>query len=428
MDISQQRILEFGEKAKSVSALKTLLAEAGTISESRKISEILEMILAGALTLEASDIHIEPGEKNVELRLRLDGVLQEITPFSPKIFGLLLSRIKLLSELKLNIKDKAQDGRFTIRTDEADVEIRTATLPGPYGEAVTLRILHPKTISLALEDLGIHPYLMEQIRKVLTKPNGMLLTTGPTGSGKTTTLYAFIKKINAPGIEIITIEDPIEYHLQSVTQTQIDPEKGYDFSNGLRAILRQDPNVILVGEIRDFDTAETAMHAALTGHLVFSTLHTNDAVGTIPRLIDMGVKPNIIAPAIKMALAQRLIRKLCKNCTEESAASKEEIDKIEAEIKKLPKNIEAPDIKKVKFFKPVGCDKCGGTGFKGRVGVFEGFLIDDKIEKMILTEPSEAALIEAVLEQGMLTMKQDGILKLLSGITTLSELERVVGE
>jgi len=256
----------------------------------------------------------------------------------------------------------------------------------------------------------------------------MILTTGPTGSGKTTTLYAFVKKINEPGIEVITIEDPIEYHLPSVTQTQVDSEKGYDFSNGLRAILRQDPDVILVGEIRDFETAETAMHAALTGHLVFSTLHTNDALGTIPRLIDMGVKPNIIAPAVNLAMAQRLVRRICPKCQKKKELPPEEKKKLAEEIKDMPPKIERPEIDKVEFFEAVGCEACGGMGYKGRIGVYEGLLIEDEIEKLILSEPSEVALREASVHQGMLTMRQDGILKVLAGITTLDELERVVGE
>lgn len=428
IDISTSRLEEFKKKVKNISGLKTLLSSAGTLQESRKISEILEMILAGALSLEASDVHVEPGEEKVELRLRIDGVLQPLASFSHKIYQLLLSRIKLLSELKLNVKDKAQDGRFTIRTPEVDVEVRSATLPGPYGEAITLRVLHPKTIALGLEDLGIHPYLMELIERELNRPNGMILTTGPTGSGKTTTLYAFVKKIIEPGIEIITIEDPIEYHLAGATQTQVDSEKGYDFSNGLRAILRQDPDVILVGEIRDFDTAETAMHAALTGHLVFSTLHTNDAAGTVPRLIDMGVKPNIIAPAINLAMAQRLVRRLCTFCAKKKTAAAEDIKKIEYDLADLPKRIKKPDLKKITLNTAVGCEECGGTGYRGRIGVFEGFLIDDKIENLILAEPSESALRQAAVAQGMLTMKQDGILKMLSGMTTLEELERVIGE
>lgn len=427
IDISPARLEEFKTEVKSVNNLRTLLSKAGTLTESRKISEILEMILAGALALEASDVHVEPGGEKVELRLRIDGVLQELAAFNPKIYQLLLSRIKLLSELKLNVKDKAQDGRFTIRTSEVDVEVRTSTLPGPYGESISLRVLHPKTIALKLDALGIHPYLLELVGEELSKPNGMILTTGPTGSGKTTTLYAFVKKISEPGIEIITIEDPIEYHISGVTQTQVDSEKGYDFSNGLKSILRQDPDVIMVGEIRDFETAETALHAALTGHLVFSTLHTNDAAGTIPRLIDMGVKPNIIAPAINIAMAQRLVRRLCKACIRTKKASAEERSQIEKELQRLPKKIKKPELKKLVLYEAAGCDSCGGTGFKGRVGVFEAFLIDDKIERLILKEPSQVALHEAAILQGMLTMKQDGILKMLSGVTSWEELERVVG-
>nr|AKQ02545.1 type IV pilus assembly protein PilB, type IV pilus assembly protein PilB [uncultured Parcubacteria bacterium Rifle_16ft_4_minimus_37658] len=425
--VSQKRLDEFQTKVKKISDLKTLLLGIGETEETRKVSEVLEMIIAGALALDASDIHVEPAEVNVVVRYRMDGVLQEAVSFPQKIYKLLLSRVKLISELKLNVKDKAQDGRFTIRTKDTDIEVRTATLPGPNGEAVTLRILHPKTIALKLEDLGMNPQFYAIIQKQLDKPNGMILTTGPTGSGKTTTLYAFVKTVNEPGLEIITIEDPIEYHLPSVTQTQVDPEKGYDFSNGLRAILRQDPDIILVGEIRDFETAEIAMHAALTGHLVFSTLHTNDAPGTVPRLIDMGVKPNIIAPAINIAMAQRLVRKLCKACKKKTEASPEDIKKIKAEMEKFPKGIEKPDLGKAEFFAVVGCDACGGTGYKGRIGVFEGFEIDDAIERLILTEPSESALREAAIKQGMLTMKQDGIIKLLSGVTTLEELERVIG-
>lgn len=428
IDISPARLAEFEAKVKSISSLKYLLVSAGALKESRKISEILEMILAAALSLEASDIHIEPAEASVNLRLRIDGVLQEVSAFSHKIYQMLLSRVKLLSELKLNIKDRAQDGRFTIRTERADVEVRTATLPGPYGEAVTLRVLHPKTIALRLEDLGMHESLLKLVEGELKKPNGMILTTGPTGSGKTTTLYTFVKKVVEPGIEIITIEDPIEYHLAGITQTQVDSEKGYDFSNGLKAILRQDPDVILVGEIRDFETAETAMHAALTGHLVFSTLHTNNAAGTIPRLIDMGVKPNIIAPAVNVAMAQRLVRKLCSRCAKEKKISPEEKKYIEKELKGFPKKINRPDLAKIRIFEAKGCEECGETGYKGRVGVFEAFLVNDEIERLILSDPSEASLRKAVLEQGMLTMREDGILKVLSGITSLEELERVVGE
>jgi type II secretory ATPase GspE/PulE/Tfp pilus assembly ATPase PilB-like protein len=428
VDISPKRLEEFQAKVQGITSLKSLLAQATSLQERRKISEVLEVILAGGLSLEASDVHIEPWEAEIQLRFRIDGVLQTITTFAHPVYQLLLSRIKLISELKLNIKDHPQDGRFTIRTREVDIEVRTSTLPGPYGESISLRLLHPKTIQITLEDLGMQPYLLELLYHELDRPNGMILTTGPTGSGKTTTLYAFVKKTIEPGIEIITIEDPIEYHLKGVTQTQVNTSKGYTFSNGLRSILRQDPDVILVGEIRDFETAEIAMHAALTGHLVFSTLHTNDAAGTIPRLIDLGVKPNIIAPAINVAMAQRLVRLLCKYCAKPIKMKPEEHKKFEQELSKLPNKVEKPDLKKAKLLSPVGCEKCNLTGFKGRVGIFEAFLINDEVERLILHEPSEVVIREAALKQGMLTMYEDGILKVLRGLTSLNELERVINE
>ncbi|HEY4527906.1 MAG TPA: ATPase, T2SS/T4P/T4SS family, partial [Candidatus Paceibacterota bacterium] len=255
IDISPERLEGFRQKIKSISAMRGLLKEVPAGRETRKISEVLELILAGALELETSDVHIEPGETSAKLRYRLDGVLADLAPVGIKVYQLLLSRLKLVSELKLNVKDQAQDGRFTIRTKETDIEVRTSILPGPYGESVVLRILNPKTIALGFEDLGIEPNLLEELAKELKKPNGMILTTGPTGSGKTTTLYAFVKKILSSEIKIVTIEDPIEYHIPGITQTQADPQKGYDFASGLRSILRQDPDIILVGEIRDLQTA-----------------------------------------------------------------------------------------------------------------------------------------------------------------------------
>ncbi len=428
IDISPERLEEFRSKVIGTESLRKLLSGVVGAHESRKISEVLEMILAGALALEASDIHIEPGDRETKLRLRLDGVLQDLISIPLKVYQLLVSRIKLISELKLNIKDKAQDGRFTIRTRETDIEVRTSVLPGPYGESIVLRVLHPKTIEMTLDNLGMQPSLLKIMASELKKPNGMILTTGPTGSGKTTTLYTFVKKVKTPGIKIVTIEDPIEYHLTGVTQTQINPSKGYDFSNGLRSILRQDPDVILVGEIRDFDTAEIAMHAALTGHLVFSTLHTNDAAGTIPRLIDLGVKPNIIAPAINVAMAQRLLRILCKKCAKANKATSEEIKIIAPEIKSLPQKIKKPDLKNISLSRAGGCPACNETGYKGRIGIFEAFQVDDKIERLILKDPSEAAIKEAARAQGMMTLRQDGILKVLAGMTSLEELKRVTGE
>ena len=428
IDISPERLEGFRQKIKSISAMRGLLKEVPAGRETRKISEVLELILAGALELETSDVHIEPGETSAKLRYRLDGVLADLAPVGIKVYQLLLSRLKLVSELKLNVKDQAQDGRFTIRTKETDIEVRTSILPGPYGESVVLRILNPKTIALGFEDLGIEPNLLEELAKELKKPNGMILTTGPTGSGKTTTLYAFVKKILSSEIKIVTIEDPIEYHIPGITQTQADPQKGYDFASGLRSILRQDPDIILVGEIRDLQTAETAMHAALTGHLVFSTLHTNDAAGTVPRLIDLGVKPNIIAPATNVAIAQRLVRKPCPVCVKKEKPSAAELKIIEAELNSLPPKYKKPDLKNIMIPRAGGCERCNETGYKGRVGVFEALFVSDEIERLIMRDPSEVAIREAEQKQGMLSMKQDGILKMLAGVTTLEELTRVVGE
>ena len=398
-----------------------------------RTTEALEIILAGALSTDASDVHIEPEEGGARVRFRLDGILQDVTRLPPKLQNLLLSRIKLLSELKLNIKDRAQDGRFTIKIGNDDkiseIEVRVSTLPGPHGENIVLRILNPHSIEVPFEKLGMHPWIVETIKAELKKPNGMILTTGPTGSGKTTTLYAFLKNVHQPGIKIITIEDPIEYHLPGVEQTQVDAEKGYDFANGLRSILRQDPDVILVGEIRDLETAETAMHASLTGHLVFSTLHTNNAAGTIPRLLDLGVKPAIIAPAINVAMAQRLVRKLCASCRIKIKPAPGELKKLQKELAGFPKKAAAPDEKNWTIYKALenGCPNCNHTGYKDRIGVFEIILIDDEVERLIMKEPSEFEIKKEAQRQGQITMRQDGVLKVLSGITDLAELERVVG-
>ncbi|MEK7099451.1 MAG: GspE/PulE family protein, partial [Patescibacteria group bacterium] len=358
----------------------------------KKTSDTLEVILAGALATDASDVHIEPQEHTVRLRMRLDGTLHDIAELPPKLFALLLSRIKLVSELKLNIHDRAQDGRFTIGLDHAAIEVRTSTLPGPYGENVVLRILNPKTIEITLHDLGMSPWVTEAMEKELKKPNGLILTTGPTGSGKTTTLYTFLRAIHNPGIKIITIEDPIEYHLTGIEQTQVDTEKGYDFANGLRAIVRQDPDAILVGEIRDLETAETAMHASLTGHLVFSTLHTNNAAGTIPRLIDLGVRPSIIAPAINVAMAQRLVRKLCPSCRTPVSAYEADMANIKKELADFSKDIPIPPENEWHIFRPAekGCPACNGIGYKGRTGLYEIILVNDRVEALILASAPES--------------------------------------
>ncbi len=395
-----------------------------------RTTEALEIILAGSLALDASDIHVEPQEADVRLRFRIDGILYDVVTLPTPLFLLLLSRIKLVAEMKLNIHDKAQDGRFTIRTGGADVEIRVSILPGPYGENIVLRVLDPKAIKITFEELGMQPWVITTIDAELKKPNGMVITTGPTGSGKTTTLYAFLKKIHTPDIKIITIEDPIEYHLVGVEQTQVNHERGYDFANGLRAIVRQDPDVILVGEIRDKETAETAIHASLTGHLVFSTLHTNNAAGTVPRLIDLGIKANLIAPAVNVTMAQRLIRKLCPDCKTKTPFNGALKEKIAKELKEFPKGTPVPDEKNWAVFsaRTGECSRCGGTGYKGRVGIYEIILMDDAMERLIAKEPSESEVKEATRAQGQITMRQDGVLKVLAGLTDFTELDRMMGE
>ena len=394
-----------------------------------RISEALETILAGALATDASDVHIEPQINGIRLRFRLDGVLYDLAIIPPKLYNLLLSRIKLISELKLNIHDRAQDGRFTIRTKVSEIEIRTSTLPGPHGENVVLRILNPKSIGVEFNELGMQPWVTEATEVELARPTGMILTTGPTGSGKTTTLYTFLRHLYDPTIKIITIEDPIEYHLSGIEQTQVDVEKGYDFANGLRSIVRQDPDVVLVGEIRDFETAETAMHAALTGHLVFSTLHTNDAAGTIPRLIDLGVKPAIIAPALNVSMAQRLVRRLCLQCRQSAALNNEQMKITQDELTQFPDRIIKPGQAQWLIFKPneEGCHACNHTGYKGRIGVFEMIFIDEAVERVILQSPSEFEIKREAKRQGQITLRQDALLKVLAGVTDFNEIIRVVG-
>ncbi|MBU4223844.1 GspE/PulE family protein [Patescibacteria group bacterium] len=424
IEISSEKLEDLLKQSKTIDDLKNIFSAAVLSKKDRRISEVLEIVLAGAISSNASDAHIEPQEKQVKLRFRLDGVLHDIFFFENKIYNLLLSRIKLVSGLKLNIRDRAQDGRFSIHLKDSEIEVRVSVIPGNYGESIVLRILNPKTISVAFEDLGIEKRLLEIISKELKKPNGMILTTGPTGSGKTTTLYAFLKKIYTTEIKIITLEDPIEYHLTGINQTQIEEEKDYTFSNGLRSVLRQDPDVIMVGEIRDLDTAKIAINAALTGHMVLSTLHTNNAAGTIPRLIDLGVNPNIIAPAVNMAIAQRLVRKLCDKCKQKREPKKEELEIVKKIIKTLPQNYDTPA--ELAFWEAKGCDSCNNMGYRGRIGIFEAILVDENIEKLILKKPGETEILKAAESQNILDMKQDGVLKAIKGITTIEELQRVV--
>ena len=426
LDIASEEIQDLVKDIKVVADIKKSIEQVLAQKKSYRISRILEIILAGTISIKASDVHIEPEESSVRLRYRLDGVLNDILQIDQSIYALLLSRIKLISNLKLNIKGKAQDGRFSIKLSDEEIEIRTSLLPGGYGESVVLRVLNPNAISVPLEELGINKKLLDIIMGELKKPNGMILNTGPTGSGKTTTLYAFLKKIHTPEIKIITIENPIEYHLKGVVQTQVEEEKGYTFLEGLRSALRQDPDVIMVGEIRDEETAEIAINSALTGHLVFSTLHTNNAAGTFPRLIDLGVNPKVITSAINIAMAQRLIRKLCDKCKKPAILSERDnglIKKVLGSIKDKS-FLEGLDLKNV--HEPVGCAECNFTGFKGRTGIYEAIITDEAVEAIVIQNPSEREISKAAEDQGILNMLQDGVIKILQGLTSLDELSRVI--
>ncbi len=416
---------------KELSAFEVALKNLVTLKERVKempITEVMNIMMAGAYTLGASDVHIEPGENEFRLRYRIDGVLQDVAFFPLNIHKRIATRIKMMSGMKLNLADMAQDGTFEVNLADKKIAIRASSIPGSFGESIVMRLLDPDSIKVNIEQLGLQGLAYEIIQRQIEAPNGMILTTGPTGSGKTTTLYAIINKLNTPDKKIITIEDPIEYQLKGVSQTQIERSRGYTFATGLRAIVRQDPDIILVGEIRDDETADIAINSALTGHLVLSTFHTNSAIASIPRLVEMGVKPSFIAPAVNAIIGQRLVRKLC-DCKEEYVPAKETTDSLKKVLSiisprakvDIPKNIE-------KLYRPKGCLKCGNTGYKGRMGIFEVLTLSPETEKLILDLAGETEITMAVLEEGMVTMLQDGILKAVTGITSIDEVKKVTGQ
>lgn len=388
-----------------------------------KISRVLEILFAGAFALRASDIHFEPSEEKTLLRLRIDGQLSDSYSFDPKTYHQLNSRIKLLSEVKLNITNRAQDGRFSIAKNKSQIEVRASFIPGNYGESIVLRLLDPETTKVSYSELGIHPKLLARLEKEIRRPNGMLLTTGPTGSGKTTTLYSFLREIHTPEIKIITIEDPVEYHLDGIVQTQVEGDK-YTFSEGLKSIVRQDPDIIMVGEIRDGETANIAIQAALTGHFVFSTLHTNDAAGTFPRLADLGADPKSFGSAVTVSMAQRLVRKLDPDKKKERPLTDDE----KAMIKKVFENLADKSLIPEKIetvWEPAPANE-DETGYKGRVGLYEAIFMDDELASFLRDNPPENEIAKLAAKQGYLTMAQDGIIKALDGITSLSEVASTV--
>jgi type IV pilus assembly protein PilB len=423
LTLSNETIQRMLEKIKTMTDVQIEIQTSSTSKDTHRISRVLEIIMSGALSLGASDVHLEPEEKDVRMRYRLDGVLIEVARFDFPTYALISSRLKLLSGLKLNIKSAAQDGRFSIVVGGKEIEIRTSVLPGAYAETIVMRLLDPSTIGLSMEALGFDTYLMEILNHEIIKPNGMILNTGPTGSGKTTTLYAFLRKVHNPGIKIVTIEDPIEYHLPGIVQTQVS--KDYSFAQGLRSTLRQDPDVIMVGEIRDAEVASTAVNASLTGHLVFSTLHTNDAAGTFPRLVDMGISPDILGAALTVAMAQRLVRRLCPVCRIPTPITGTDNDIIAKILSNIPHADELPQNRDTMWL-PKGCEKCGGLGYKGRIAVVELILMSKEIEDVVRSGASERDIWRTARPQNIRRMAQDGVVKVLQGVTSLEELSRMV--
>lgn len=394
----------------------------GVIRE-EKVSEIVRHILGFSVKSRASDIHIEPQERSTRVRYRIDGILQEKLTTPKELHDGLVSRIKILSGMKIDEKRIPQDGRFNFSTDEEEVDLRVSTLPTTWGEKVVIRLLKKTGGIPELPELGLRGLALKHLEDAITRPHGIILITGPTGSGKTTTLYSIIQRINTSKVNIVTLEDPIEYKIAGVNQVQINAGAGLTFASGLRSFLRQDPNIILVGEIRDQETADLAVQASLTGHLVFSTLHTTDASGALPRMLDMGAEPYLLASSITAIMAQRVLRKIHSECRVEYTPD----EKIVSSFKDVLGNLWKPS-GPVKFYKGEGCKICGNTGYYGRVGVFEVLPVTEKISRLILEHSSAADIEKLARDEGMITMKQDGYLKVIEGITTVEEVLRVAQE
>jgi type IV pilus assembly protein PilB len=391
------------------------------------ISNLITLVIASSVKSRASDIHIEAEENGIKLRFRIDGILIDVAEIDKKFWLQVISRIKLLSGLKINVVGRPQDGRFVIKLEKENIDVRVSCLPTSYGESVVMRLLRSSTTGLSFEDLGLRGKSYQILKKEVERPNGMIVTTGPTGSGKTTTLYAIINKLNDEETKIITLEDPIEYRIKGVNQSQVDQAKNYTFANGLRSILRQDPDVVMVGEIRDTETAKIAIQSALTGHMVVSTLHTNDAAGALPRFLSMGVKPFLLAPALNAVIGQRLVRRICENCKKEVQLTSEEMDRVKALLQDIPSSVKIKiDFSNLKFYQGRGCPACQGLGYYGRIGIYEVLAVNSEVEKAILEGSlSEYKVRELSQQQGMVTMVQDGLLKALDGITSVEEVFRV---
>ncbi|MEA1925921.1 MAG: GspE/PulE family protein [Patescibacteria group bacterium] len=397
------------------------------------VAKMVEVIIKNAIDGRASDIHIEPMDEHVRVRYRVDGILYNSLTLPKKIGPAIVSRIKILSNLKIDEKRKPQDGRFRIKDLGHSIDFRVSSFPTSYGEKIVMRILDTSAGLVNLDQLGIEGRDKEILERVIEEPHGIILVTGPTGSGKSTTLYSVLRILNRERVNIVTLEDPVEYVLEGTNQSQVRPDIDYTFATGLRSILRQDPDVIMVGEIRDEITAELAIHAALTGHLVLSTLHTNSAIGAISRLVDMGIQPFLLSSSLKLLMAQRLVRRICPECKEEIKDLNKDAKKtIMSEIKKLPQNslkesgiTDVNDPNQIRAYHGKGCARCQNKGTKGRVGIYETVEITDEIGRMIGDGKRESEIEAKAREDGYTTMKQNGIMKIIKGVTTIEEVQRV---
>jgi len=400
------------------------------IIEEAPVIKMVSVILKHAVEGKASDIHIEPTRDKLKVRFRADGILYSSLFLPLKVHPSVITRIKILANLKIDENRIPQDGRFSARITDKNIDFRVATFPTLLGEKVAIRVLDPTEGLKTYKELGMGGRNLMAVEEAIKKPYGLILATGPTGCGKTTTLYALLQTLNKEGVNIVTLEDPVEYSIEGINQSQVRPKIGYEFARGLRHVLRQDPDIIMVGEIRDEETASLVIHAALTGHIVLSSLHTNNAVGGIPRLIDMGIKPFLIPSTLSVIISQRLIRSLCPHCKKEIKPEKKVRDYILDKIKKLPPSAkkEIDTSKTLRIFEPKGCRKCNFKGYAGRTGLFEVLLMDDALAKVVLETSTEGSISRAAKERGMLTMEQDGILKVLKGETTIEEVTRVAEE
>lgn len=411
-----------------VEEMKTESENLKSVSAEAPIAKIVNTVLDYAVRSRASDVHIEPLEENVRVRYRIDGILQEKYILPRNVLEAVVSRIKILANLKIDEKRIPQDGRFNINVEGSEVDLRISTLPVSYGEKVVMRLLRKASKVPSLPDLGLRGLALKNLVEAIERPHGIIIVVGPTGSGKTTTLYSVLDKVATSRVNVVTIEDPVEYQMKGVNQVQVNVQAGLTFASALRSFLRQDPNVMMVGEIRDTETAELAVNAALTGHLVFSTLHTNDASGAAPRMMDMGVEPFLLISALTCVVAQRVLRKVCPHCRQDMEIPPDKETEIKTTLGPIYEMIEErwkKEGKKMTMPKIVGCDKCNNTGYLGRIAIYEVMPITEKISKLVVEKASASDIQKQAISEGMLTMKQDGYVKVLEGVTTIDEVLRV---